>query len=177
MNRLCALLLVASVGLVTACSPALDWREFRAEDGGFTVLLPQRPGQAEKKLASPAGEVMMKMYSVRVEETVLGAGYADFASAPDSATQDAMHAALLKNIEGTIASDKPVAARQGGFPAGREIVKRGRIGQGGSAVEGELRARFFVQDKRYYQLVMIGRKGALPEADADLFMASFKTGG
>lgn len=162
--------------LIVACSPTLDWREFRADEGAFTVLMPQRPGQAEKKLATPAGEVTMKMYSVRVEETVLGVGFADFANAPDAATQAAMQAALLNNFEGTIVSDKPVAGSSPDMPAGREVVKRGRIGPGAAAVDGELHARFYVLGKRYFQIVLIGRQGALPEADLDMFMTSFKAG-
>lgn len=116
----------------------------------------------------------MRMYSVRVEETVLGAGYADFAATPDAATQAAMQAALLKNFAGSVISDKPVAGA--GMAPGREVVKRGRIGAGSAAADGELRARFYVKDKRYYQLVAAGRQGALPEADLDMFMASLKPG-
>ncbi len=168
-------LLVCAV-MLGACAPALDWREFRADEGAFGVLMPQRPSQAERKLVTPAGEVTMKMYSVRVDETVLGAGFADFASPPDAATQAAMQAALLKNLDGTVISDKPVGSGVPGMPAGREVVKRGLLGQGTASVPGELRARFYVRDNRYYQLVVIGRQGALPEADIDMFMVSLKPG-
>ena len=171
------LMTAACMMLMVACSPTLDWREFRPQEGGFSVLMPQRPGKAEKTLVTPAGEVSMRMYSVRVEETVLGAGFADFATAPDAGTQGAMHSALLKNIDGSVVSDKSVVAGGSGAAnamAGREVVKRGRIGQGADAVDGELRVRFFVKDKRYFQVVVVGRRGALPEADVDMFMASFK---
>lgn len=166
--------MLAGAVLMTACTPALDWREFRADDGAFVVLMPQRPGQSERKLATPAGEVTMRMYSVRVEETVLGAGYADFTTPPDAATREAMQAALLRNFAGSTVSDKPVAGA--GMPSGREVVKRGRIGEGSAGVDGELRARFYVKGTRYYQLVVAGRQGALPEADLDMFMASLKPG-
>ena len=167
---------LAVAALMAACTPALDWREFHAADGAFVVLMPQRPGQSEKKLVTPAGEVTMKMYSVRVEETVLGAGYADFAATPDPATQTAMQAALLGNFAGAIISDKLVAGVAPGMAPGREVVKRGRIGEGTAAVDGELRARFYVKGQRYYQLMAAGRQGALPEADLDMFMASLKPG-
>lgn len=174
MKSIQGLLVLVGAALIASCTPALDWREFRADDGAFVVLMPQRPGQSEKKLATPAGEVTMRMYSVRVEETVLGAGYADFAVPPDGATREAMQAALLRNVAGSIVSDTPVAGV--GMAPGREVVKRGRIGAGSPGVDGELRVRFYVKGNRYYQLVAAGRQGALPEADLDMFMSSLKPG-
>ena len=127
---LTALFTALLTGLLTACTPALDWREHRFDEGGFTILFPQKPGRAERKLATPAGEVTMKMVSVRVDETVFGAASADFASAPDAATQEAMRNALLKNFDGTIISDQPVSA---GPLNGREVIKRGSFSAGADA--------------------------------------------
>ena len=167
--------------LTVACSPAYDWREFHFEDGGFTILFPQKPGRAERKLATPAGEITMKMVSVRVDETVFGAASADFAAPPDLAAQAAMQAALLKNLEGTIASDKQVnLGASGTAMTGREVVKRGTMdkggksGAGGQAADAQLRARFFVRGNRYYQIAVMGRAGAVQDADLDMFFTSFK---
>lgn len=166
-----ALLLTMALLCAVACSPALDWREHRFEEGGFTILFPRKPGRTEKKLATPFGEVTMKMVTVRVEETVFAAASADFPREPDAAALDAMRNALLKNFDGTVVVDKPVTA--GGMP-GREIIKRGRIGSGDAVVETDLRAQFFSRGNRYYQLVAAGRRGAIQAADLDLFFASFK---
>lgn len=179
--------------LAAACSPAYDWREFHFEDAGFTILFPQKPGRAERKLATPAGEVTMKMVSVRVDDTVFGAASAEFAAPPDPVTQAAMHAALLKNLDGTMVSDKqvslgasnpistPAAAVSAGTAlTGREVIKRGTVGTlgtidaGGRATDTQLRARFFVRGKRYYQIAAMGRAGAVQDADLDMFFTSFK---
>ena len=197
-----ALLSVLACALLTvACNPAYDWREHHFEDGGFTILFPQKPGRAERNLTTPAGEVTMKMVSVRVEDTVFGAASADFAAPPDAAALAAMHAALLKNLDGRVHSDQPVTSSAPAALAGREVVKRGTIGirigigsggasgkngyagksgagekgsTGESAVEAQLRARFFVRGNRYYQIAVMGRQGAVADADLDLFFASFK---
>lgn len=160
--------------LLAACNPALDWREHHFEDGGFTILFPQKPGRAERKLATPAGDVTMKMVSVRIEESVFGAASADFAQPPDAAALAAMHTALLKNLDGTVQSDKPVISSAPAALAGREVVKRGKLGSGERATEAHLRARFFVRGTRYYQIAVMGRADAVPDADLDLFFASFK---
>lgn len=172
-SALLALLLPMALLLAVGCAPALDWREHRFEEGGFTVLFPQKPGRAEKKLATPFGEVTMKMVTVRVQETVFAAASADFPREPDATALDAMRNALLKNFDGTVVVDKPVMAAG---VAGREIIKRGRSGSGDAVVETDLRAQFFSRGNRYYQLVAAGRRGALQEADLDLFFASFKPG-
>ena len=153
--------------LLPACTPALDWREYRFDAGGFAVMFPQKPGRAEKKLATPAGEVTMKMVSVQSGETVFGAASAEFDAPPDLATQDAMRDALLKNFAGNVIVDQPVNA---GALLGREVIKRGNSAAG----DVELRARFFVRGKRYYQIAAAGRQGAVQEADLDLFLTSFK---
>ena len=157
--------------IAAACTPALDWREYRPPDGRFAVLFPQKPGKSERRLATPAGEVMMHMYSVRVEETVLGAGFADFATPPDKAVLGAMRDALVKNIGGQLAGARAVAT---GASAGIEIIATGVLGAGERSAPAELRARLLVRERRYVQLVAAGRKGALAEADIDMFLSSFK---
>ncbi len=169
--------------LMTACNPALDWREYHSDEGGYSVLLPQKPGRAQRALATPAGTVTMHMLSVQADNTLFGAASADFGKPPDAATQAAMRAALLKNLDGAVVSDKPVTAagnsagNSAGAPAqltGREVIKRGSFGSGERAVPGEMRARFFVRGNRYYQIAAIGSMGAVPAADLDLFFDSFK---
>lgn len=164
--------------LAAACSPAYDWREFHFEDAGFTILFPQKPGRAERQLATPAGEVTMKMVSVRVDDTVFGAASADFTVPPDAATQAAMHVALLKNLDGTVVSDKQVnLGASGAVLTGREVIKHGTLGKsgaGGPDIQAQLRARFFVRGNRYYQIAAMGRAGAVQDADLDMYFTSFK---
>ena len=168
---------------MAACNPALDWREYRSDESGYTVLLPQKPGRAQRILATPAGPVTMHMLSAQVDGMLFGAASASFGAPPDETTQQAMRAALLRNVDGAVVSDKPVTAaghsagHSAGAPAqltGREVIKRGRFGTGERATQGELRARFFVRGNRYYQIAAIGSAGAVPAADLDLFFDSFK---
>lgn len=169
-----ALLLILPLILFAACTPKLDWREFRADDGGFTVLMPQKPGQAERKFATPMGDVTMKLYSVRIDETVLGAGFADFAAPVDAHALDVMRDALVKSLGGKLASEKPVSSGGPQPLSGREIVVAGTLGTGEKAAPVELRARLYARDKRYYQVVLAGKQGGFEAGDADMFLNSFK---
>jgi hypothetical protein len=170
LRRLFLLLLLA----LAACSPKMDWREHHFDDGGFTMLFPQKPGQAERGLNTPMGAVTMKMYSVRIDETVLGAGFADFAQPLDAHALDVMRDALVKSLGGTLAGEKPVkSAGQDGI-AGREVLITGALGHGEKTAPGEMRARLYARDKRYYQVLLVGHKGMFNAEDADMFLNSFK---
>jgi len=152
----------------------MDWRELHFDDGGFTVLFPQKPGQAERRLNTPMGTATMKMYSVRVDETVLGAGFADFAQPLDALALELMRDALVKSLGGKLASDKPVRSAGNNGIAGREVIITATLGQGEKSAPGEMRARLYVRGTRYYQVLLVGRKGAFETGDADMFLNSFK---
>ncbi|MDB5803514.1 MAG: hypothetical protein JWN73_836 [Betaproteobacteria bacterium] len=160
--------------LLPACSPKMDWREHHFDDGGFTMLFPQKPGQAERSLSTPMGAVTMKMYSVRIDETVLGAGFADFAAPLDAHALDVMRDALVKGLGGTMVSEKPVKSAGPDGIAGREVLITGALGHGEKAAPGEMRVRLYARDKRYYQVLLVGRKGMFGAEDADMFLNSFK---
>ena len=162
--------LVIALFLV-ACTPALDWREYRPPEGGFSVLLPQKPGRSVRELSTPAGNITMHMFSARVGADVLAAGFADFSAPPGQVLVDAMRDVLVGNIGGRIQGERPVAVAGG---TGREFFATGTLGRGDSAEAGSLRARLIVRDRRYYQLVWLGARSGMAEADVDLFLGSFR---
>ncbi len=165
------LFLLAFASMVLGCSPALDWREYRPPAGGFSILLPQKPGQAERDLSTPAGTARMRMVSARVGAHVFAAGYADFAAPPPSALLDGLRDALVRNIGGKIDSERAIDLRAG--PA-REFMATGTLGQGKNAQPARMHARLFIRERRYFQLVSLGPAGAMADADIELFLGSFK---
>jgi len=165
------LILLLTLVSLLACSPALDWREYRMPDAGFSILLPQKPAQAERRLQTPAGEVGMRMYSARVGEHVFAAGFADFARPVDAALLDAMRDVLAANMGARIASERPVEA--GAFK-GREFTATGQLGRGKEARAGTMRARIYANDRRYVQLIALGPDEGLAAADIEMFLASLK---
>lgn len=158
--------------LLAACTPELDWREYRPPEGGFSVLLPQKPGQSVRELATPAGKITMRMFSVRLGADVMAAGFADFPTPPGQLLVDAMRDVLVGNIAGRIQSERPVEVVGG---TGREFSAIGTLGRGASTEAGLMRARLIVRNSRYYQLVWLGTRSGVGEADVDLFLGSFKT--
>lgn len=154
-----------------ACTPAMDWRDFRVADGAFTVLFPQKPAQSERRLPTPAGEVLMRMYSVRIGEHVLAAGFADFTRPVDAALLDAMRDALAANVGGAAVVARALDV---GGARGFEFSAAGTLGRGEAAKPGVMRARLFSRGTRYFQMMSLGSQGSMADADIEMFLASFR---
>lgn len=154
-----------------ACTPAMDWREFRVADGAFSVLFPQKPAQSERRLPTPAGEVLMRMFSVRMGEHVLAAGFADFTRPVDAGMLEALRDALAANVGGPAVVSR---ALEVGGARGFEFSVTGTLGRGEAAKPGVMRARLFSLGTRYYQMMSLGSQGSMADADVDMFLASFK---
>lgn len=149
----------------------MDWREVRPPGGGFVVLFPQKPAQSERRLPTPAGEVMMRMYSVRLGEHLLAAGFADFPAPPAAPLLDLLRDALIANINGQVINEREIASTG---MRGREFNATGTLGGGADARAGLLQARLLVHGQRYFQLVSLGGPDSLQQADIEFFLGSFK---
>lgn len=130
------------------------------------MLLPARVHAESRPLSGIAGNPVMHLWSARTADTLFGAGYADLAAVDDVALA-ALRDGLVRNLQGKIVSDRDVRA---GAITGREFLAEGLIG--GAPVV--LRLRLLVSGARVYQLVVIGRAGAVPPEELDMFFESFK---
>lgn len=158
----CALLLVA-------CYPELDWREVSSASGGYSVLMPAPPDTAQREVVVGGVALMMSMTSARRDGMAFGAAYADIprTEARDAALLAAARDALVRNINGHIASTREIAIDGA---AGQEFQADGKV----DGRPMRLAARVLIGGSRFYQVVYVGRAGSLPEADANLFLGSFR---
>jgi hypothetical protein len=147
--------------LCIACSPELDWRELKSDEGRFTALMPAKPRYEARPLTG-APTVVMHLWSAHAAKSIFGVGYADYPEA-DARVLDATRDALLNNIRGRLLEEKPLT--QGGL-AGRALVAE--------AGDTALRARLFVSGSRLYQIAVLGGKNAISTADLELFLSSFR---
>jgi hypothetical protein len=60
-----ATLLAAAVALAS-CSGPLDWREFRWDEGGFSVLLPGKPDKNTRAVKIGERSVEMTLFAKRI---------------------------------------------------------------------------------------------------------------
>lgn len=155
-------LLAALALLALACSPELDWRELRSEEGRFVAVLPGRPQLEERELSGRQGAVM-HLWSARARGAVYGVGYVDDEASPDPARVERTRDALVANIGGRVLEDKEIAL---GAARGREFRAEGP--------DAVLVARVLVAGRRQYQVAVVGKKGGIDPAGVDTFFSSFR---
>jgi hypothetical protein len=108
------LLLSAAVPalLVTACSPAHDWREHRIGEQGLVVLLPCRPQQDQRVVTLAGATVPMRLAACTAAGRTWAAAEVELPAGQDVApVMQALADAARRNVQ---ASESTPAAGEGG---------------------------------------------------------------
>ena len=193
---MCRRLILALGIALTACSPALDWRESRQADLGFVVSLPGKPLVAAREIPFDGATLPMTMVSAGREGTLFAVGVARLPAAAfaDAAamqqTTGRFAESLRRNVHAAASpADGAVAVPPltKGFAAGRLLRAdtafgvRGDAGSTGSAGASgrkpravHLYARLVVVDDRLYQVVALGSPEQLTAQALDTFFQSFR---
>ena len=162
-----------AAGLLAACSPKYNWRDYSSQDAPFRVMFPDKPATHTRAIDLDGMTVNMTMTAVQVDGTMYAVGSAE---APDAAKAQAalgaMKTALVRNIGATITRESAAAASAAG-PAQRAAIDIEASGsQNGQPMK--LIGHFESRNKRFYQVIVMGRdKAVLPE-QTEQFMSSFK---
>ena len=159
------LVLPLAAALLCGCSPTYNWRDYVSSDGGFRILFPAKPSTHTRGIDLGGIRVDMTMTAAEVEGTTFAVGTA---VAPDpalaQATLPAMRQALLRNIG---------AADNAGAPLPGAALEVDAVGKGnGGPVR--LVGRFATKGARMYQVIVVGRPGAMPPEHTEQFLSSFK---
>jgi hypothetical protein len=170
-RRFLASIVVAAGLLLSGCYAPFDWRQFSWPDGGFTVLLPDKPGRETREVTIGDRKLRMDLFATRVEGATFGIGYADLPEPLDDKQRAALVAdardAFVKNLGGTALEDRLVSLdgfvgrefRTEGTREGRKLVMAGRV---------------YATDRRFYQLVFVAPEDKVAGADVTLFLGSLK---
>lgn len=168
MRKFAGLLcLCVCAAALSGCFEELDWREWRAPDASFSVLLPAKPKEESRTLAIGAQSLNLRMVSSSFDGLAFGIGYADIpANTPAALLTDARDA-LVKNILGSLTNEEKVE-----IAGAHGLEFRARGTPGGTPMA--LAARVLRDEGRFYQVLVVGRQDRVNDADADLFLRSFK---
>jgi hypothetical protein len=167
---------VLAASLLAACSPTYNWRDYSSQDAPFRAMFPDKPDVHKRKIDINGLPVEMTMTAVDIEGTTFAVGSAQ---APDAAKAqaalDAMKTALVRNIGATITKEKVSAAASAG-PAGSS--QRASIDIEATGVRNgtpmKLVGHFEARDKRFYQVIVMGKEKSMTPEHVDQFMSSFK---
>jgi hypothetical protein len=155
---------------LAACSPDYNWRQVQNADAGFAALFPARPSSHAREVNLNGIRTNMSMTAAEVHGALFAVGSTELSSpALVQPALDAMKTAMVRNIGGTIASDKTVP---GATPYNEVVANGSRNGR-----PVQLTARFAARSLRVYQAVVIGPPQDVPAEAIDTFLSSFKPGG
>ena len=167
-------LLAASA--IAACSPAYNWRDYSSQDAPFRVMFPDKPAVHKRSIDIGGMTVEMTMTAADVDGTTFAVGSAE---APDAAKATAalgaMKTALVRNIGATITKEKSsssAVASNGNTNQSATIDIEATGVQNGTPMK--LVGHFEARNKRFYQVIVMGKEKALSQENTDQFISSFK---
>ena len=156
--------------LLASCDPALNWREVRSDDAGYTALFPAKPTSFERAVNLDGLQVMMNMTAAEAD----GVNFAVATAIIEDVGQRtkaliAMQTAMLRNIQGEITEQKTVTVKGGATAI--QIYATGKAGPAGTPLV--LFARFVMHERQVFQIIALGPKEKLGTETADTFLSSF----
>jgi hypothetical protein len=167
---------VLAAAALSACSPTYNWRNYSSPDAPYRVMFPAKPATYTRKVDLDGMQVNMTMAAAEVEGTMFAVGSAE---APDAAhaqaALQAMKTALVRNIGGTVTSEKAAsaAASSNGATTQSTAIDVDATGtRNGAPVH--LIGHFVSRDKRFYQVVVMGKPSAVVPEQTEQFLSSFK---
>ena len=170
------LLPVLGALLLTACNPTYNWRDYSSPDAPFRVMFPDKPAVHKRNIDVGGLQVDMTMTAVDIDGTTFAVGSAE---APDAALAaaavGAMKTALVRNIGATVTKEKSSAAATASGATSTQSTSidiEAKGVQKGSPIK--LVGHFESRDKRFYQVIVMGKETSLSPQQTDQFISSFK---
>lgn len=155
--------LVPAALLLAACSPTLDWRDVRVDDGAaLTALFPCKPQRRARALQVGAAPVRLEVAACEAGDDTYAVGFFDVA---EPAVVGPALEILRKGVAANIGDAAAVAAPYA-LPGMTPSPFAARIDAAGRRPDGSTvraHAVFFARGLRVYQASVIG---AAPKADA-----------
>ena len=161
----------ALLPLLVACTPALDWREVRAQDDALDALSSCRPECRARIVAIAGAHARTEMAVCEAGRSTYAIGFVDLRDpAAVTGALEGLRSGAVGNVAGAAPHVTPFALR--GTTRNSEAERlpvEGRLSVGTPVQE---HAVFFVQGLRVYQASVIGA-APVPEA-VEVFIAGLE---
>lgn len=171
-----ALCLSSLLFALSACSPALNWRDFQPADGSYTVLMPGKPASHARPIQLNGSMVQMHMQAVDIDDTTYAVGSLTLADAGAAVSAiQTMKNTMVNNVQGTIALEKiSVNAVDRSINLDVEINGTAPPNSNGQRLQRTLFLRFVAKGNRLYQILVAAPQIGSNKDTADQFITSFK---
>ncbi len=151
----------------TACSPALDWREFVPEGTDISVSFPCRPDRHARAVMVAGTKAQMEMLACNAGDATFALAFVDVVDpARVGATLAALRVTAASNLQGASSQSAPLQIK--GMTPNEQAARvtiAGTLPDGAAVHEY---AVFFVRGLRVYQATVIGATPAPQVVDTFL---------
>jgi len=157
--------------VLTACSPALDWRDVRADAAGLQMQFPCKPAQQQRTLPLAGAPVALTLLVCSADGQTFGLAHADMVDpARVQAALQELAAAAARNVAGTPTRAAPLQL-PGSTPNAASQRQRivGRLPEGKPA---QMELALFAIGTRVFQASVLGEK--LSEETVEAFIGSLR---
>ena len=159
----------AAVFTMSACAPALDWREVRPAGSQLRAMFPCKPASHARRVSLAQSTVEMSLYACSAGDLSYAIAFADLADpARVGPALDELGRALATNVQAAGAAASSPLQVAGMTPSEHAAAWRveGRLPDGRAVQE---RAALFAYGTRVYQATVVGPRLSDEEALANFF--------
>ncbi|MDO9316352.1 MAG: hypothetical protein Q7T97_17600 [Burkholderiaceae bacterium] len=162
---------MAIVGLVAACSPALDWRDTLVPDSGASAVFPCKPDAHVRQVVLAGAGRKMHLASCMAADTVYAVSHVDVGDLGQvTEAMQALRALAAENVGGAAKVIAPqTVPGMTPHPLAERLAVAGKRSDG-SVIEAQ--AIFFTQATVVYQATVVG--GHLDPDAVDTFFSALK---
>jgi hypothetical protein len=157
---------------LTAGSKLAPFKEFRSNEGRFTVLLPGEPKREDQSADTPVGKVEMFMFTAGTSKIGCAISYTDYPEQMVNSTDpqkvlDGARNGAVSNVQGQLVSESKVNFY--GLPARDVVIEIPN--------KAFITTRLILASPRFYQLMFIAPTDKGHEQDISKFFDSFEIDG
>ena len=165
----CSLALLA--GLMTACTPVLDWREVRPDGAGLVVLLPCKPSSYARSVLLAGQAVQLSLHACSADGLTWALAFAELGDpARTTAALGELKASAMANLGATTSTARPFD-----MPGATPKEASARLEFGGQLPDGK-RVReqmaVFSMGTRVFQATVVGT--SLPPEAVESFFGGLR---
>lgn len=147
---------------LAACTPALNWREVRAEGSDLVAMFPCKPQRFVRQVPLAGASVEMRLMSCAVDGVNYAVVHARVADpAQVGPALQALRAAAVENIGGRAANETPFAV--GGMTPSPWALRFSAEGRGADGEPVREQAGVFARGVQVFQATVVG---PAPQAQA-----------
>jgi hypothetical protein len=157
--------------VLTACAPALDWREVQPPNTNLKVMLPCRPSVTTRNVQLAGRPVKLAMHACKAGELTWAVSHADVGEpALVAPALRALAEGTVANVQGQVVSSRPAAVRGATPHEGQAAVQV--VGRRPDGVATRGRFIVFSHGLQVFQAIVMGAE--IQDAAAETFLDSLR---